>query len=83
MPPRAWRSKASMVRATRQPSWTSPRTLDTGTRTPSRNTSLKWASPVIWRNGRTVMPGECMSTMSIVIPSRLGRAGSLRVRQAA
>ena len=72
-----------MVRATRQPSSTSPSTLATGTRTPSRKTSLKWESPVIWRSGRTVMPGVCMSTMSMVMPSRLGRAGSLRARQAA
>ena len=46
MLPRAWRSKASMVRATRQPSSTSPTTLATGTRTSSRKTSLKWDSPV-------------------------------------
>ena len=72
-----------MVRATRQPSLTSPTTLATGTRTSSRKTSLKWDSPVIWRSGRTVMPGTCMSTMSMVMPSRLGRAGSVRTRQAA
>ena len=72
-----------MVRATRQPSLTSPTTLAAGTRTSSRKTSLKWDSPVIWRSGRTVMPGTCMSTMSIVMPSRLGRAGSVRTRQAA
>ena len=28
----------------------------------SRNTSLKWASPVIWRSGRISMPGVAMST---------------------
>ena len=67
--------EGSMERATRQPSLTSPTTLATGTRTSSRKTSLKWESPVICRSGRTVMPGTCMSTMSMVMPSRLGRPG--------
>ena len=35
----------------------SPTTFVTGTRTSSRNTSAKWASPVIWRSGRGSMPG--------------------------
>ena len=83
MAPSARRSNASIVRATRQPSWSSPSTLATGTRTSSRKTSLKCESPVIWRNGRTVMPGTCMSTINMEMPSRLGRAGSLRTRQAA
>jgi hypothetical protein len=33
-----------------------------GTRTFSKKTSLNSASPVIWRSGRTVIPGECMSS---------------------
>jgi len=43
-----------------------------------RNTSLKWDSPVIWRNGRTSMPGVAMSTRKYVIPRCLGASGSVR-----
>ena len=43
----AVRSLARVVCATRHPSPGSPTTLATGIRTSSRNTSLKWASPVI------------------------------------
>src|SRR5438128_99668 len=40
------------------PLLTSPTTLSAGTRALSRNTSLKSVSPVISRNGRTVLPGD-------------------------
>ena len=52
------RSLASVVRATRQPPLTSPTTQSSGTNTSSRKTSLKSASPVISRSGRTSTPGE-------------------------
>ena len=58
----AERSLARVVWATRHPSPTSPSTLAAGMRTSSRNTSLKWASPVICRSGRMSMPGLAMST---------------------
>ena len=48
--------------ATRQPSFSGPIMFPAGTRTSSRNTSLNSDSPVIWRRGRTVMPGVRMST---------------------
>ena len=52
----------SVVMPTPQPWFTSPSTLAAGTRTFSRKTSLNSASPVSWRRGRTLTPGECMST---------------------
>ena len=56
------RSLLSVVWATRQPSPGAPSRFSPGMRTPSRNTSEKWASPVICRSGRTSMPGVDMSS---------------------
>ena len=39
-----------------------PSTLAAGMTTSVRKTSLKWASFVIWRKGRTSMPGVDMSS---------------------
>jgi hypothetical protein len=52
----ATRSLARVVRASFQPSSTSPTTIASGTNTSSRKTSLKSALPVISRSGRTSMP---------------------------
>ncbi|HEV8566863.1 MAG TPA: hypothetical protein VGQ92_07155 [Actinoplanes sp.] len=60
-PPIATRSFISVVRATRQPSPTSPRRRESCSRTSVRNTSLNSASPVICRSGRTSTPGAVMS----------------------
>src|SRR5439155_1732235 len=49
------------VRLTRQPWPRCPTRFSAGTRTLSKNTSLKSASPVIWRSGRTSMPDVFMS----------------------
>ena len=70
-----------MVRATPQPSFTLPTTLEAGTRTFSRNTSLNSASPVICRSGRMVMPGDFMSSSKNVMPLCLAAAGSVRTRK--
>ena len=55
------RSWASVVLAIFQPSPRGPTSFSAGTRTSSKNTSLKPASPVICTSGRTVMPGVFMS----------------------
>ena len=76
--PVAKRSFISVVRATRHPSWRSPTRLAAGMRASSKNTSLKWASPVIWRSGRIVMPGVRRSTMKHEMPLCFGTVGSVR-----
>ena len=68
------RSLASVVMVARQPPLTSPTTLAAGILTSVRNTSLNVAPPVIWRSGRTSIPGCRMSTMKKVIPRCLGRS---------
>ncbi len=72
------RSFISVVRATLQPWFTSPRRWSSGTRTSVKNTSLNEAPPVIWRSGRISMPGARMLTMKPVRPLCLGRSGSVR-----
>ena len=69
------RSLARVVWATCQPSPTSPSTLAAGIRTSSRNTSLKWASPVIWRSGRMSMPGVRHVDEEVGDALVLGRVG--------
>ena len=76
--PMAARSFISVVSATFQPLFTSPSRWSSRTRTSVKNTSLKLAPPVIWRNGRTSTPGARMSTMKPVRPLCLGRSGSVR-----
>jgi hypothetical protein len=46
--------------------------------TSSKNTSLKNASPVSSRSGRTSIPGVCMSSMKQLMPSCLGASGFVR-----
>ena len=72
------RSFMSVVNATLQPEFTSPRRWESGIRTSSKNTSLKAEPPVICRNGRISTPGACMSTTNTVMPLCLGRSGSVR-----
>ena len=50
------RSNIRVVRPTAQPLSTAPTSLPGSSRTSSRKTSLKWASPEIWRSGRTRDP---------------------------
>ena len=77
----AIRSLANVVRASRQPSFTVPTTISSGTNTPSRKTSLNNAWPVISRSGRIKIPGELMSIRKYVIPLCFGASGSVRARQ--
>ena len=51
------RSKPRVAIATFQPSPTGPSTLSLAVRASSKKTSLNSALPVIWRSGRTSMPG--------------------------
>ncbi len=65
LPPIMARSLASVWMAAGHPlpmPASPPSTLDTGMATSVRKTSLKWASPVICRSGRTSMPGVVMSS---------------------
>ena len=57
------RSLASVVRASGQPSSTSPTTQSSGTNTSLRKTSLNIAWPVSSRSGRMSRPSVRMSTM--------------------
>jgi hypothetical protein len=72
------RSNENVTIATRQPSFSSPTRLETGTRTPSRKTSLNSVEPVIVRIGRTSMPGASIGRMSQVMPRCFGASGSVR-----
>ncbi len=74
--PRSW---SSVVIATAQPLPISSRTFSTGTSTFSKKISLKSASPVMCRSGRTSTPGECMSTTMYVRPACRCDSGSERV----
>jgi hypothetical protein len=73
------RSKASAETVTFQPSPSAPSRFSTGTRTPSKKTSANIDDPDMFRIGRTVMPGLCISTSRQVMPSCLADA-SLPVR---
>ena len=74
------RSPARTEAATPQPPSTGPIAWSSATNAPSKTTSLKSDSPVIWRNGRTSTPGARMSTITTVIPARLGASGLVRAR---
>ena len=78
LPPMETRSLPRVERATVQPSLGVPTTSSSGTKTSLKNTSLKSALPVIWRNGRTSTPGPCMSITMVVMPACLGASGSVR-----
>ncbi len=60
-PPISARSCFNVERLTTQPLPRGPTRFCFGTRTLSKKTSLKSDSPVIWRSGRTSMPGVFMS----------------------
>ena len=75
MPARSW---VSVVFATVQPWLTPPSTLACGTRALSMKTSLKTASPVISRSGRTSTPGWRIGNRKYVMPWCFGRSGSVR-----
>src|SRR5690606_4293337 len=62
LPPMAIRSADSVERAIFQPLFSAPTRQSSGTKTSSRKTSLKRASPVICTSGRTSRPGLRMST---------------------
>ncbi len=64
--------------ATRQPSFSSPTRLATGTRTSSKNTSLNSSEPAMVRSGRMSMPGVSMGRISQVMPLCFGASGSVR-----
>jgi hypothetical protein len=61
-----------------QPASTSPMRRASGTRAPSRKTSLKAAPPVSCRMGRTSIPGWSMSMRNTVSPRLVREAGSVR-----
>lgn len=63
---------------TRQPSFSAPTRLRTGTRTSSRNISANSVDPARVRSGRTVMPGASIGSASQVIPRCFGASGSVR-----
>ena len=69
---------ASVVLAMRQPSFSGPIRLSTGTSTPSRKTSLNSLSPVIWRSGRTSTPFAAIGIASIEMPVCRGASASVR-----
>ncbi len=82
MPMRAMpvRSLPSRNLVMSQPLFSSPTRQSAGTRTPSRNTSLTSWRPSMVTMGRTVTPGERMSTSSIVMPAWGFAAGSVRTK---
>src|SRR6266536_3011745 len=74
------RSLASVVLATRQPSFSGPKRFSTGTSTASRKTSLNSLSPVSCRSGRTSTPVAIIGIASIDIPLCAASFGSVRTR---
>ena len=62
-PPMLMRSFMRVVSATRQPLPTSSTRFASGMRTSVKNTSLKFAPPVICFSGLTSTPGVSMSSM--------------------
>ena len=64
--------------ATRQPSFSSPTRLATGTRTSSKKTSLNSLLPRMVSRGRMSMPGVSMGTINQEIPLCFGASGSVR-----
>ena len=76
--PIATRSNISVVIATPQPPSTGPTSLPGSRRTSSMKTSLKCASPEIWRSGRTLTPSASIGSTNIVSPRCLGTSGSVR-----
>jgi hypothetical protein len=62
----------------RQPSFSAPTRLATGTRTSSRNTSQNSEDPSTVSIGRTSMPGVSRGRISQLIPRCFGASGSVR-----
>ncbi len=62
------RSKLSVTMVTRQPSFSSPTRLSTGTRTSSRNNWANSVEPAMVASGRISTPGARMSMMSHEMP---------------
>ena len=77
-PPIMVDSLASTSRATAHPLFISPTTFSAGIRTSLKNTSLKWAEPLMVRIGRGSTPGVAKSTKKKVIPLCLGALASVR-----
>ena len=76
--PMTARSYMSAVCSTHQPWFSSPSRLASGTRASVRKVSLKRASPVAWRSGRTSTPGCFMGKKKNVMPRCLGWSQSVR-----
>ena len=75
--PRSW---AKVDCETDHPAFSSPTSWSSATNTSLKNTSLNSESSVIWRSGRTSIPGELMSTMKTEMPSLFGNRGPVRAR---
>ncbi len=60
--------------------FSSPIRFSTGTRTFSKNTSLRWCPSVMPMIGRTVMPGDFMSISRNEMPSCFLASGLVRTR---
>ena len=73
------RSKPNVTMATRQPSFSRPTRLATGTRASSKNTSENSDVPAMVLMGRISMPGVSMGNITQVMPLCLGASGSVRI----
>ena len=62
----------------RQPSLSEPTRFSRGTTTSLKNTSAKFAAPLMCRSGRMSMPGVSMSMMRRLMPLCFGALGSVR-----
>ncbi len=74
------RSNESVTFVTRQPSFSAPTRLLTGTRTSVRNTSENSDEPSTVRSGRTSMPGVSIGRISHEMPRCFAASGSVRTR---
>ncbi len=72
------RSKLRVTIVTRQPSFSSPTRLATGTRTSSRNSSPNSVEPAMVCSGRKSMPGRSMGMTSQVMPRWRLSSGPVR-----
>ena len=74
------RSKLRVTMVTRQPSFSSPIRLATGTRTPSRKSSPNSVEPAIVFKGRKSIPGRSMGMANQVIPRWRESSSPVRTR---
>ena len=72
------RSKLSVTMVTRQPSFSSPTRLATGTRTSSRNSSANSVDPAMVWSGRMSTPGVSIGRMSHEMPRWRLSSGPVR-----